>query len=324
MDTKRNSYNLLSLKKGILFSIILGVIVFLGISIYGEGEKIIQAFLDFTWWLLPIVLGLAFLNYLIRFIKWEYYLKILDIKVSKKQSFLIFMSGLIMTITPGKFGELLKSYLLKQVNQTPISKSMPIVFAERLTDFISLIILSAIGISIFSQGIKLLIITGSICLAMIIILSWKKLFLSIINALEKINLLKKITDKIKNLYISTYLLISPKKIIIATLLSVIAWFFECLGFYLVIYGFAATATLLESTFIYSFSTIAGALSFLPGGLVATEASMAGFLTYFNGIAKDTMAAIVLITRAATLWFAVIIGLISFILFQKKNKSQVDH
>ncbi|MCK7516981.1 MAG: flippase-like domain-containing protein [Ignavibacteriales bacterium] len=42
-------------------------------------------------------------------------------------------------------GELLKSYLVKQVNGTSISKTAPIVFAERATDFLSLTILALAG-----------------------------------------------------------------------------------------------------------------------------------------------------------------------------------
>ena len=58
-----------------------------------------------------------------------------------------------MSVTPGKLGEILKSYLLKEENGTEVSKSMPIVFAERLTDFISIVLLSIIGAFVFNYGI---------------------------------------------------------------------------------------------------------------------------------------------------------------------------
>ena len=55
------------------------------------------------------------------------------------------MSGLITSITPGKMGELLKSYLVKQIKNIPISKTAPIIFAERITDSTSLMVISIIG-----------------------------------------------------------------------------------------------------------------------------------------------------------------------------------
>ncbi|CUS88292.1 flippase-like domain-containing protein [Candidatus Kryptobacter tengchongensis] len=71
-----------------------------------------------------------------------------------------------------------------------------------------------------------------------------------------------------------------------------------------------------ATFIYSFSTLAGAISMLPGGLGFTEGSMSGLLI-FNKIPKNTAVAITIIIRFATLWFAVALGLIALYIFQKK-------
>ena len=45
-----------------------------------------------------------------------------------------------MAIT-GKIGELLKSYLLKMLTDVPISRSSPIIVAERLTDGIAMKVL---------------------------------------------------------------------------------------------------------------------------------------------------------------------------------------
>ena len=74
---------------------------------------------------------------------------------------------------------------------------------------------------------------------------------------------------------------------------------------------AADATFQRSmgvTFIYAAMTVAGALSFLPGGLGVTEAGMLALLTTFGtGIARGTAAAATFVTRACTLWFAVGIG-----------------
>jgi hypothetical protein len=45
----------------------------------------------------------------------------------KWDSFLMFFSGLAMVITPGKVGEWLKSYLLREVHGTPVARSAPIL-----------------------------------------------------------------------------------------------------------------------------------------------------------------------------------------------------
>ncbi|MBT8386971.1 MAG: flippase-like domain-containing protein, partial [Ignavibacteria bacterium] len=133
------------LKKNVLFSIVIGGLLYLAFTIYADYQSVINAFSKFNWLLLPLLLFLSFLNYFTRFIKWDYYLSIVNIKLKKIDSLSIFMSGLIMSVTPGKVGELLKSYLVKEVANEPISKTAPIIIAERITDFISLLIIAIVG-----------------------------------------------------------------------------------------------------------------------------------------------------------------------------------
>ena len=54
------------------------------------------------------------MNYVFRFIKWEYYLSLIGVKgLPWRDSALIFFSGLGMVITPGKVGEWIKSSPLR-------------------------------------------------------------------------------------------------------------------------------------------------------------------------------------------------------------------
>jgi uncharacterized protein (TIRG00374 family) len=63
--------------------------------------------------------------------------------------------------------------------------------------------------------------------------------------------------------------------------------------------------------IYAVTTVAGALSFLPGGLLVTEAGMTLLLVQSaRGVDEPTAVAATLLIRLATLWFAVLIGLIA--------------
>ncbi|UCH65559.1 MAG: flippase-like domain-containing protein, partial [Ignavibacterium sp.] len=133
------------LKKKVLVSIIIGGIIYLAFTFYADYEEVLSAFTWFDWYLLPPLLILSLLNYFARFLKWDYYLSVIKVQIKKIDSLSIFMSGLIMSVTPGKIGELLKSYLVKEVTKEPISKTAPVIFAERVTDFLSLLIISIVG-----------------------------------------------------------------------------------------------------------------------------------------------------------------------------------
>ena len=57
---------------------------------------------------IALALGLASASFLVRFVRWQVYLRALDIRIPLFDSALIFTSGLGMSVTPGKAGELLK------------------------------------------------------------------------------------------------------------------------------------------------------------------------------------------------------------------------
>ena len=300
--------------------------IFLAFSVYADFDKLLEAFSEFNWLFFPLILALSFLNYIFRFLKWEYYRKLLSIELSTKRSFLIFLSAFVMSVTPGKMGEVLKSYLLKEENGTPVAKSAPIVLAERLTDFISIIILCIVGAFVFDYGRTAIIIIGISFIGLTLLLSWKKACLYFISLLEKIKFLAKHAEKFHTAYESIYALVRFKPLVIATLVSVISWFFECIGFYIVLNVFSSTTnievSLLTATFIYGFSTLIGALAMLPGGLGVTEAFLTGLLQYLS-IPKNISVASTIIIRIATLWFAVIVGIFAVIIYQKVSHKDLE-
>lgn len=313
-------------KKKILLSAVFGALIFLGISLYADFDKLLGALGKFNWFYFPLILGLSFLNYVARFYKWEYYLKILKIKVAPLLSFKIFLSAFVMSVTPGKMGEVLKSYLLKEETGTPVAKSAPIIIAERITDFISIIIICIMGAYVFDYGRVIIIGVGIFFIAVTLILSFQKLSLAIINSLERIKFISKYVHRIRIAYESIYQLVKIKPLVIAVGMSIVAWGFECLGFYYVLQIFSSTSnietSLLTASFIYCFSTLVGAIAMLPGGLGATEATLTGLLIILK-IPKDVSAASTIIIRVATLWFAVVVGIIAVYFYNKHSKHRLD-
>ena len=314
-------------KRRILLSVVFGAIIFLVFSIYADFDKLIITFGNFNWLWFPFLLLLSFGNYLFRFIKWQYFTKILKINIKTKRSLLIFLSSFVMSVTPGKMGELLKSFLLKEETGTPVSKSAPIIFAERITDFISIVLLCIVGAFVFNYGKELIIIVGIIFILCVFILSSRKISIYIITLFEKIVFFKKHIVKIHIAYDSIYQLLKIKSLLVTILISIISWFFECFAFYIVLNNFQFTSeifqvNLLIATFIYGFSTLVGAIAMLPGGLGATEASLTGLLI-LSKIPKNISVASTII-RVATLWFAVIIGVISIIIYQNITKHRIEN
>lgn len=312
------------IKNRIFISIAIAAIIYLAFMIYADYEKVLVSFRNFKWLLFPWLLLLSLGNYISRFFKWQYYLKIINVQLHKIDSLSIFLSGLIMSVTPGKFGELLKSYLVKQVYGTPISKTAPIVFAERATDFLSLTIMAIAGAYYFSYGKNVIIIISFLIIIGLIILTNRRLAEKLLEIFSKIKFLQKHISNIKQLYESSFQLLAFKPLILMTTLSVVSWGFECLGFYYILQNFSSSTTLLWSFFSYSFSTIVGAVSMLPGGLGVTEGSLT-LMTVKMGVPESDAFASTFIVRTVTLWFAVLVGAISVLIYQKRfGKIVVDN
>ena len=101
-----------------------------------------------------------------------------------------------------------------------------------------------------------------------------------------------------------------------TIVSLCAWGFECLVYYLILLNINIDFGIFWASFSYAFATIAGAVSMLPGGIGVTEGSLTFLLTQ-KGISNSTAVATTLLVRIITLWFAVLVGVVSVFFYQKR-------
>ncbi len=114
---------------------------------------------------------------------------------------------------------------------------------------------------------------------------------------------------------SMSLLLSPGQTTFSIILSTLAWLCECLGLWFVCRELGFPIQLGEAAFVYAAGTLVGSLSFLPGGLGGTEATIIWLLGTLN-ITGATAAAVALLVRLFTLWLAVVIGLVFFLSARK--------
>ncbi len=308
------------LYKGIWISVIAGVAVFFVLAIFGDIKNVGQSLADFNWIYFPIGLALALANYFIRFGKWDFYLRSIGIRIKPVDSLLIFLSGLIMCVTPGKIGEVSKAYLLKKLDGTEMRRSIPVIIAERVTDVFGLLLLTAISFSSFKYGLPVLIVILVLAFALVAVIKSRTLSLWVINRTRKMRFLSKVSDTLETAYENTHTLFKWKNFILGTLLSAVSWSCECLVTYLALIGFNVHVSVLLPIFVFSFSLLIGAVSFIPGGLLVVEGSSAGILV-LAGIAKSVAVGSTIISRVCTLWFGPVVGTVAFLLFRGRLKRQ---
>jgi uncharacterized protein (TIRG00374 family) len=230
-------------------------------------------------------------------------------------------------VTPGKLGEAIKAFLLRASHGYPVARTAPIVIAERVTDLVALLLLALAGV--FSAGPQAvdrrLFVAGAVLVAAgLLVVSVDPLAELAIAVAARIPGLRRLAPRLREFHRSTAALLRPGPLVAATALAAGAWSLECLAFWAIVRGFPeATLGLRSAVLIYAATTIAGALSFLPGGLGVTETGMVALVIRLGtGVTRASAAAATFITRACTIWFAVAIGLPALVLYARRNHVRV--
>ncbi len=284
----------------------IAAVVYLVMAVYADWGELRAAVAGFHWSLALPVLGLSLLNYFVRFLRWELYLRRSEVRLETWLSMRIFLCGLVMSVTPGKFGELLKAYLVKMHSGVPVSRTGPIVVAERATDLLALFVLIFVGSLLYHTGYSTLVASGAVAFLMVVALTSPRIALVVLGLVERLPLLRRYGERLERAYESMRSLMRPGVLVGATALGVVAWFAECVGFALVLRGFDVDLSVGFATFVYASATLIGALVLAPGGLGGTEGSMVAMLVT-AGAAKEIAVAATFLVRIATLWFAVLLG-----------------
>lgn len=298
---------------------VIGVLVFAAMSVYGDVSRLRDNLAAYRASTFAVALALATGNYLIRFARWEYYLRVLGVRVARAESLVVFLAGFIMSITPGKVGEVFKSLLLRESSGVPVARTAPIVVAERLTDLLALVVLAAVGSLSFRQGLPIALAGGAVTLLALVLCAHRPLGRRAIRFAGRLPVVGPHEAKLLEAHDSLQAMLRPAPLLFATAVSIASWFLECLALHVVVRGFRGVELdLVESVFAYSAPTILGAIAFLPGGLGVTEAGMTGVLETLGGDAMTPSVAIAvtMLVRLATLWWAVAIGVIAYAIFRR--------
>ncbi len=307
--------NVGNLRNRLLFSLLLGVVVYAGISFYSDFRELARSLGDFNWPLLPFILALTCVNYLVRFVKWDYYLRLIGVRdLPKRDSFLIFFSGLGMVITPGKVGEWIKSYLLREVHGTPFARSAPILIAERLTDSIALLIICGVGVFVFGNLWQAFVAVALGSVVLVAVARHRPTAMALLRLGGRLPLVRRFVPQITEFYESTYVLLAPRAVLAMAAMSAFSWFFEVLAFYFTLIGLGlhgGGSLMLHAAFILPIATLASAILMTPGGLGTAEAAIIALSQTLLDMSKSAAAVGTLIIRFGTLWFGVIVGLVAF-------------
>lgn len=287
----------------------LGLLVLAGMMGIADPRHFLAQLRRFDFALLAPILALSLVNYSLRFVRWEIYLRALGTALPFGRSLAVFLTGFLLSVTPGKAGELGKAWLVRELGGGPALRVAPAVVAERVTDLLGVAALLAVGALPFPGGpwwaaLGLAAVTLGAAVFM-----WQRWADWLFALLARLPLVGPRAGALATVYQGLRNLLTPRLLAMGLLVATLAWGAEGAGFVVAVRAYAPRAGFLAGLFDYTASTFLGSASMLPGGLGAADGALTALLRA-QGLDTARATLITFIIRGATLWFAVLLGLLA--------------
>ena len=301
--------------------IFVAIAFYAGILIYSDFTNFDLSLIQINWYYLPPILLISFSLMILAGVRYHIILKDLQIDIALKDSIYISLIGQSMLVTPGRVGNYIKCLILKNRYDVPISTSAPSVIGEQILELIS----ASIFVLILSFWIDFLetriiaLIGFSLIFFFLGFVYNSHIFILTKKILHKIKYFKKFIEPLDNSRDHLKTLFSFNSLRKTFSLSIVIKLIQIFLIFL-IFGFLnINLDYFMSGIVYNTSLLYGAISFIPGGLIVTDASMLSLIIK-NGIDFSLASISVIIIRLFTLWISVFVGFLS-IKFSKISISE---
>lgn len=293
-----------------LFGFVLLTIFYLGSLIWVDTNNEVFSQFPLLINLLPTLIGISFFSFLVRYLRWQWLLRRAGHTVSLGYGFLAYLAGFAFTATPGKVGELIRIRYFGAAN-VPASISFGAFIFERALDLIIVLFLA----SFVASHEEYFIFAVSFVLIFLVFVVLLVLNVALLNRVGIYahslgwNRLGKLMLVVQNGLSACRFWFKPLDLLISFLCGLAAWGLTAFGFLLLTQNLGVSIDPLIVFAMYPLAMLVGAASMLPGGVGSTELTIVMLLSFYGvplGVA--TLAAVGI--RLATIWFAMLIGLIS--------------
>lgn len=291
----------------LLWSVLVAAAGYLAFALWSGWRDVVAAAAEVGVTGMAVALALSLVNYGLRFCRWQAYLAAMEHPVPWWPSLKIYLAGFALTTTPGKTGETLRGLLLRRWHM-PYQKSLAAFLSERLSDLLAVVLLTLAGLSLYPAAQPLMLAGAVAVLAAYVLLASERLLVRLRAMLSGTGRIRLLLRHLLDILLQARRCHTPALLAGSTVLSLVAWAAEAWAFHLILGWMGLDMPLAFAVFVYAIAMLAGALSFMPGGLGGAEAAMVALLMWGGASGPEAVAATVII-RLATLWFAVILGVL---------------
>ena len=255
-------------------------------------------------------LGLAALmsclNYLLRGLRFHTLVSTQTDRATYRGSLIVFVSALSLSATPARVGDLVRIGMMSRWYGVKVRASAPICVFDRMFDLAAVACLGAVSVLFVPElgssypawwiataaTFGLILICGGLYLVALFVVPWMP------RPVRRLLALLKVRRPVRHRFPAAFGL------------SLAAWMCEGVAVALVLWSLGGTFQIMTGVFVHSIALLAGALTFLPGGIGGAEAAAAFMLVQLDWTLESAVAAAILI-RLTTFWLAILLGSITW-------------
>jgi len=292
---------------GLIVAIFAAIGIPLGLVFWAGWREVIHAMGSIGVIAIVAALLTSLSNYFLRFARWQHFVKVLGHSVPWRRNLQIYLSGLALTATPGKAGELVRGLFLKPYGVS-YARSFVLFFWDRLADLAGVLLLAVAAGGLLASGYKGLL-PGVL---MVLFLLWLlrpggPLFSRALLMLEgrlsrpaRVHLRTLI--RLRHVDTRLTLPLALKGVTAGTL----AYAAHGIGLYILAQAAEVPLELVAAILVVTVSTLMGAAVLMPGGVGMVEVTSVVLLSA-QGVPEPEAVALGLVHRFTTFWFAIGLG-----------------
>ncbi|MGC8479844.1 MAG: lysylphosphatidylglycerol synthase transmembrane domain-containing protein [Candidatus Micrarchaeia archaeon] len=321
LNLDENQIKFAKAKKIIILMMSISLLIFLVIAfvaVLNEGlSKFVLSILSINPFYFLISILVIFLGYVMRYPKWELYLKRLGIRIKRNTNFMIYLSMYSMDMTPGRWGRGVVAYTVNRITKTKFGKVLPAVIADNFTDFLGFAVLSLIMAFLVNKYLDVSLFITFLLLIPFLFLFNKKPFEFVKSRFGHIRFLRGFFKE-GLLYFKNVHYLGLDVYLYSMIYTIPSMFMNGLALYFVILSTGITlgiSAIPVVVFIYTSSLLIGVITGIPGALGVTDTALISYLLVFfssSGIDFGMASLITILFRIVSLWFVEGFGFASLI------------
>jgi uncharacterized protein (TIRG00374 family) len=292
-------------------SLVLAIVAAIGIPVvlvfWAGWREVLDAMGSIGLLAILAVLMTSLCNYFLRFARWQHFVKVLGHTVPWRRNLQIYLSGLALTATPGKAGELVRGVFLRPYGVS-YARSFVLFFWDRLADLAGVLLLAVAAGGLLASGYQGLL-PGVV---VVLLLLWLlrpggPLFSRILLILEgrlsrRARVHLRTLIRLRHVDTRLTLPLAVKGVTVGT----VAYAAHGVGLYILAHAAGVPLGLAAAILVVTVSTLVGAAVLVPGGVGMVEVTSVVLLSA-QGVPEPDAVALGVVHRFTTFWFALGLG-----------------